>query len=112
MDWGSRLAGTYIDRPALAVGVVRPGVILRYGLYLALLVASLMFYVWSRVDVRVSAGALDRAVVQLSELQAEHERLQLELAVRRDLGRLDRAGEVLGLVSEVAVVDVSMGAKR
>lgn len=78
----------------------------RYVVYALLLIASLMFYVWSRVDVRASAANLDRATMKLSAAQAEQERLVLELASRRDLARLRDAGLAMGLVSGVALVDI------
>lgn len=80
--------------------------LLRYVAFGLLLVASLMFYVWSRVDVRASAAALDRATMQLAAAEAEHERLVLEVATRRDLARLGQAGTALGLVKGVTLVDI------
>lgn len=80
--------------------------LLRYVAYGLLLVASLMFYVWSRVDVRASAATLDRATMKLATAEAEHERLVLELATRRDLARVGQAGVAMGLVSGVKLVDV------
>ena len=87
------------------VGVQVDG-LMRYALYGALLVASLMFYVWSRVDVRASAAALEGAQAELSQLHADQDRLRLELAVRHDLAGVATASEALGLVQEVAVVEV------
>ncbi|MCB9761944.1 MAG: hypothetical protein H6739_19120 [Alphaproteobacteria bacterium] len=110
MEWGREADGVWLGAraPAQPVGIRLVGLV-RYVAYAALLVASLMFYVWSRVDVRASAAHLDHATVQLAQLQAEQERLLLELASRRDLGTLGQAGMSLGLVEGVAVVEIPRG---
>ena len=85
--------------------------LVRYLVFAMLLVASLMFYTWSRIDVRASAAVLDSAIIEYSALSADAERLQLELAARRDLAAVGQAGLALGLVSDVQVVDLSVGAR-
>ena len=115
MEWGRALGGAWVGRSAagLLAGAsragVRVGVVLRYFTFAMLLVASLMFYVWSRVDVRASAAELDRVNTQLATRQAEQERLRLELATRQDLARLGQVGAAMGLVSDVQVRTVTIG---
>lgn len=105
--WTRDLGGTRMGGLVEGLGLTQLGVRLaslaRYTLYALLLVASLMFYVWSRVDVRASAAALDSAAARYEALQAEQERLHLELAARRDLGRLSRVGAAMGLVADAEV---------
>lgn len=113
MQWTRDLGGTPLGGLVDSLGLTQLGMrlaaLLRYAVYALLLVASLMFYVWSRVDVRASAAELDRAAARYETLQAEQERLQLELATRRDLGRLGRAGAAMGLVSDVPVRTLALG---
>ena len=112
MQWTRELGGARIGGLAESLGLTQLGLRLaalaRYVVYALLLVASLMFYVWSRVDVRASAAELDRAADRYAALEAEQERLQLELATRRDLGRLNRVGLAMGLVSDVEVRTLSL----
>ncbi len=84
------------------------GGLVRYAVYGVLLVASLMFYVWSRVDVRASAAALESARWESAELRDDRDRLRLELAGRRDLARLAATAQSMGLSDEVPVVQVSL----
>ncbi|MCB9796198.1 MAG: hypothetical protein H6741_26170 [Alphaproteobacteria bacterium] len=86
--------------------------LVRYLVFAMLMVASLMFYTWSRIDVRASAAVLDSAIIEYSALSADAERLQLELAARRDLASVGQAGLALGLVSEVEVVNLQLGGRR
>lgn len=82
------------------------GGLIRYALYGIALVAALMFYVWSRVDVRASAAALEAARWTSADLQDDGQRLRLELASRHDLARLTSTGEAMGLVTDLPVVEV------
>ncbi len=86
---------------------VRAQVLLRYTCFGVLFVASLMFYVWSRVDVRTTAAQMASSVSQLDMLVVERERLELELATRRDVGVLRTAAESMGLERVRNVVEVS-----
>ncbi len=107
MQRGRELSSAWVGYPTRPfVGVTLAGVV-RYVVFGALLVASLMFYVWSRVDVRARAADLETAREHLSELRTDQDRLSLELAARRDLAALDAVGARLGLVSEVDVVAVN-----
>ncbi len=94
-----------LRRGPLLLGLQIP-VLARYATIFAMLVFALMFYVWSRVDVRDSASALDASLAQLEQLNVEHDRLALELAARKDLAALKSSAGSLGLVAGVAVVDV------
>lgn len=85
---------------------LRVGVLFRYLGFGVLFVASLMFYVWSRIDVRNTSAELDDAVVLLQQLEVDQERLKLELATRRDVSRLEAGSRELGLVDDVAVVEL------
>ncbi|HJN77944.1 MAG TPA: hypothetical protein QGF58_28770 [Myxococcota bacterium] len=106
MDRGRQLTRAWVGYPNRPfVGLSLTGVV-RYLAYAALLIASLMFYTWSRVDVRATAAALEGAQLELSELRTEQDRLELELATRRDLARVGGTTEGLALISEVKVVEV------
>ena len=61
MDWTSRMAAGTVgaDRTRPMIGSFPLSVLLRYAVYGLILVTVLMFYVWSRVDVRRSAAELD-----------------------------------------------------
>ncbi len=83
-----------------------PRVLLRYMGFGTLFVASLMFYVWSRTDVRSTSAELDEAVALLQQLEVDRERLELELATRRDVSRLEAASRELGLVDDAPVVEI------
>ena len=106
MERGRQLTRAWVGYPNRPfVGLSLTGVV-RYLAYGALLIASLMFYTWSRVDVRATAADLERAQFELSELRTEQDRLDLELAMRRDLARVDGATDDLRVVSSVQVVDL------
>ena len=108
MDWSVRIAagtvGADRTRPVTA-GFPLAG-LLRYAIYGMILVTVLMFYVWSRVDVRRSAAELDAAVSQLQLLEVERDRLRLELAMHRDLGRIEAAALATDLTVDVRIEDV------
>jgi cell division protein FtsL len=89
----------------MVVGV-RVNVLFRYLGFGVLFVASLMFYVWSRIDVRRTAAELDSAVAWMEQLETEQEQLELELATRRDVSRLEAGSATLGLERDVPVVEV------
>lgn len=94
----------YQGRPFVGISLTGTA---RYVLYAALLVSSLMFYTWSRVDVRTRAAALESAQIQLANARIEQDRLALEIATRRDLARVGEGAELMGLSHEVDVVEVS-----
>jgi len=98
------------ERGPLLIGV-RAQILFRYIGVGALCVSSLMFYVWSRVDVQHTTAALDGAYAKLYNLEVKAERLELELATRRDIGRLRAASQelALGAPSEVVVVPALEG---
>ncbi len=108
MQRGRELSSAWVGYPTRPFVGVTLGGVLRYLAYGALLVASLMFYVWSRVDVRARAADLETTRQHLSELRTDQDRLALELAARRDLAALAAAGSDLGLVTEVDVVGVRL----
>ena len=80
--------------------------LLGYAVAGVLLVASLMFYVWSRVDVRVSAAALESARWESAQLRDDRDRLRLEIAGREDLARLSATALAMGLSDDVPVVEL------
>jgi len=90
------------------VAGLRVGVIFRYLGFGVLFVASLMFYVWSRVDVRKTSTDLGEQIAMLQALEVEQERLSLELATRRDVSRLEHGSAALGLVDDVPVVELEV----
>lgn len=94
----------YQGRPF--VGISLPGTA-RYLAYAALLVASLMFYTWSRVDVRARSASLESAQIELANARVEQDRLTLEIATRRDLARVGLGAGALGLVDDVAIIEVA-----
>lgn len=94
-----------LRRGPLLLGLQLP-VLARYATIFAMLVWALMFYVWSRVDVRDSARLLDADIAQLEQLHVENDRLALELAARKDLASLKASAGGLGLVAGVDVVEV------
>ena len=108
MDWSVRMAagtvGADRTRP-VASGLPLAG-LLRYAIYGMILVTVLMFYVWSRVDVRRSAAELDAAISQLQLLEVERDRLRLELAMYRDLGRVEAAALATDLSADVRIEEV------
>lgn len=108
MQRGRELSSAWVGYPTRPFVGVTLGGVFRYLAYAALLVASLMFYVWSRVDVRARAAELETARQHLSELRTDQDRLALELAARRDLAALDAVGADMGLVTEVEVVGVEV----
>ena len=102
--------GMMAERGPVLIGV-QARLLFRYVGVGALCVASLMFYVWSRVDVQHTTAALDGSYAQLYKLEVEAERLGLELATRRDVGRLQAASADLGLTAPARVVSVRVGAE-
>ncbi len=87
MAWTPGAAGAHTGLQEL--DLVRPlrGVA-RYALFTGFLAASLMFYVWSRVDAQATAAELDLAVRTLKTTQVETRRLELEIASSRNLAGL------------------------
>ena len=108
MDWTSRMAAGTVgaDRSRPMIGAFPLSVLLRYAVYGLILITVLMFYVWSRVDVRRSAAELDVAISELQTMEIERDRLRLELAMHRDLGRVEAASMQMGLSADVRVVEV------
>ncbi len=110
MEWSQRLAagsvGADLTRPS--VGAIPLGGLIRYLLFSLMFVATLMFYVWSRIDVRDSAKALDSVITQYNTLQVEKSRLELEMASRLSLVRVSSAASQMELVASdgLEVVDL------
>jgi len=109
MDWSVRMAAGTVgaDRTRPVMTGFPLAALLRYAIYGMILVTVLMFYVWSRVDVRRSAAELDSAISQLQVLEVERDRLRLELAMYRDLGRVEAAAQAFGLTSNVRIEEIS-----
>jgi hypothetical protein len=82
------------------------GGVLGYLIYAGLLVSALMFYVWSRVDVRTAASDLEWSQRTYQATLTEQDQLRLELATRSDLATLERSSAVMGLVQDVELVEV------
>jgi cell division protein FtsL len=110
MEWSQRLAagsvGADLTRPS--VGAIPLGGLVRYLLFSMMFVATLMFYVWSRIDVRDSAKTLDSVITQYNTLQVERSRLELEMASRLSLVRVSSAASQMELVTSdgLEVVDL------
>jgi cell division protein FtsL len=109
MDWSVRMAAGTVgaDRTRPALTGFPLAALFRYAIYGMILMTVLMFYVWSRVDVRRSAAELDSAVSHLQILEVERDRLRLELAMYRDLGRIAAAAQAMGLTSDVRIEEVA-----
>ncbi len=69
--------------------------------------AALSVYLWSRMQVRETALALDEARGQLVEAQTHHDRLLVERTMLRSPGRLGAVAASLDLSAPVSVQDVS-----
>lgn len=94
----------YPTRPF--VGLELSGV-LGFLIYTGLLVSALMFYVWSRVDVRTAAADLEAAQDGYQALLTEQDQLRLELSSRRDLAHVEALSAELELsADDVQVVEV------
>ena len=87
MAWMSGVAGAQTGLRDLDLAMPLRG-LARYVLFTGFLAASLMFYVWSRVDAQATAAELDLAVRSLKTTQVETRRLELEVASRRNLAGL------------------------
>ncbi len=94
----------YPTRPF--VGLELSGV-LGYLIYAGLLGSAMMFYVWSRVDVRTSASDLESSQRTYQVTLTAQDQLRLELATRSDLATLERSSVELGLVQDVELVEVA-----
>lgn len=68
---------------------------------------ALSVYVWSRMQERETALALDQARGQLVEAQTHHGRLLVERTMLRSPGRLGSLAASLDLSAPVSVHDVS-----
>jgi cell division protein FtsL len=110
MEWSQRLAagsaGADLTRPSIAS--IPMGGLVRYLLFSLMFVATLMFYVWSRIDVRDSAKTLDSVITQYEALHVERSRLELEMASRLSLVRVSSAASQMQLVDggSLEVVDL------
>ncbi|MFT5584330.1 MAG: hypothetical protein ACI9VR_001915 [Cognaticolwellia sp.] len=93
----------YPTRPFVGVEL---GGVLGYLIYAGLLVSALMFFVWSRVDVRTAAADLEWSQRTYQATLTEQDQLRLELATRSDLATLERSSAALGLVQDVELVEV------
>lgn len=110
MAWSQGIAGAHTGLQELDLGVPLRGVA-RYALFSGFLAASLMFYVWSRVDAQATAAELDLAVRSLKTTQVETRRLELELASRRNLAGLSATAAAEGWL-RTPVVTVHRTAAR
>lgn len=81
-----------------ALELAQLGALAPYLVVLLAFLASLMFYVWSRVDARALTAAIDDAMVEMAQLEVERDRLVLEMATRRSLDSLTTAAGALALV--------------
>lgn len=106
MERGGELRGALVGVSTAPMAGIRLGGLVRYAVYGCLLVASLMFYVWSRADVQSASVQLERSQVELAGLKNDNDRLRLELASRRDLAGLAASAEAIGLVRGAPVVEV------
>jgi hypothetical protein len=88
-------------RPAIA----GPATLWRYVVWLVLVGACVLFYTWSQVDAQESALALTELHDRYEVLRVDHERLELELAVQRNVATLNERARALQLV-ESPVVEV------
>lgn len=93
----------YPTRPFVGLEL---GGVLGYLIYAGLLVSALMFYVWSRVDVRTAASDLEASQRVYQQTLTTQDQLRLELATRSDLAALERSSAALGLVQDVELVEV------
>ncbi len=87
MAWMSGVAGAHTGLREIDLSVPLRS-LARYVLFTGFLAASLMFYVWSRVDAQATAAELDLSVRTLKSAQVETRRLELEVASRRNLSGL------------------------
>lgn len=104
----SATGGSWAAYPTKPFIGLELGGVLGYLVYAGLLVSALMFFVWSRVDVREAASDLESAQRSYQALLTEQDQLRLELAVRKDLAAVEQSSAALGLVSEVQVVEVPL----
>ncbi len=102
MAWTPGAAGAHTGLQELDLVVPLKGVA-RYAIFCGFLAASLMFYVWSRVDAQATAAELDLAVRTLKTSQVETRRLELELASRRNLAGLGALAAEQGWVHQPLV---------
>lgn len=93
----------YPTRPFVGLEL---GGVLGYLIYAGLLVSALMFYVWSRVDVRTAASDLEWSQRTYQATLTTQDQLRLELATRSDLATLERSSAAMGLVQDVELVEV------
>lgn len=71
--------------------------------------AAVSVHLWTRMQVRETALALDHARGQLVEAQTHHDRLRVERTMLRSPGRLGAIAVSLDLAAPVAVKDVGAG---
>ncbi len=107
MAWTQGAVSAATGLQELELGVPLRGVA-RYALFTGFLAASLMFYVWSRVDAKATSAELDLAVRTLQSAQVESKRLELEIASRRNLAGLEAKSLAEGWTTAPKVL-VSVG---
>lgn len=71
--------------------------------------AAVSVHLWTRMQVRETALALDHARGQLIEAQTHHDRLLVERTMLRSPGRLGAIAVSLDLAAPTAVRDVGSG---
>lgn len=93
--------------PALAwPALARSATLMRYLAWLLLVGTCVLFYTWSQVDAQESALALTEVREHYESLRIDHERLQLELAVQRNIATLNEKAVALQLSDDVPLVEV------
>ena len=78
----------------------------RYALGVVVVACCALFSAWSRIDLVELSVALDQSQADLKRAEADHARLELELATLQDPTHLSIASDELGLLSTVEVVPV------
>ncbi len=78
-----------------------------YAMVIALLAVCMLLNAWSRIDLRETAVALDKAERSYTAQRAEATRLELELATLEDPAWLAGAATALDLDGTVSVIDMN-----
>ena len=96
-----------LDPTLIWPDVVRSPALWRYSAYVMLVGTCLLFYTWSRIDAMETSLLLDQARTSYLQLQAQNERLVLQLAAQKSVDHLYRQAEMMGLVDTVTLVEVN-----
>ena len=83
-----------------------------YAMVIALLAVCMLLNAWSRIDLRETAVALDKAERRHTAERAESMRLNLELATLEDPAWLAGAATALELDETVSVIELNTTASR